>query len=90
MVLRLWDDLLSPFGYGSSSTLFTPPASPEAWFILQSAQVISRIQAFKCNLPGHLHAQEVTLLQTFDFSRLYTNLPQDDLITRLTGLVREC
>ena len=88
-ITGLWDVAMKSANMDSSVTLFTPAHSPESWVITDSAQVISRVQGYNRSMTTEQHLLAPHEIQTFDFERLYTNLPQDDLVHRMRGLVLE-
>ncbi len=87
-ILRLWDDVMKDANQHSAAMLLTPTSTPEAWFITQSSQVISRIQAYNRSCTDQERREAVRQIKTFDFQCLYTKLPHSDLVARLIDLVR--
>lgn len=88
-ITQLWDKTMRPAGFSSSTLLFTPPGHPESYVISQSSQVIPRIQAYNRSMSSAIRPDAPRHIQTFDFTRLYTNLPHDDLVNKVSALIRE-
>ena len=88
-ITKLWDVQMKTANMDSRVILLTPTSTPESWVIHQSPQVISRVQAYNRSMTAEEHHQAPRQVKTFDFQRLYTNLPQADLIHRITGLITQ-
>ena len=87
-ITQLWDVQMNTANLDSRVTLLSPTSTPASWVIHQSPHVISRVQAYNRSLTAEQHQRAPRQIKTFDFQRLYTNLPQADLIQRITGLIR--
>lgn len=59
-----------------------------SWILLNSQSLIPLVHLFNSSAPPSVHAAYEWQLRTFDFERLYTNLPHADLKCRLSALVR--
>ena len=57
--------------------------------IAEFSQVIPRVQGFNRSLDAATRQARPHTLCTYDFERLYTNLPHDDLIWALTYLITQ-
>lgn len=53
------------------------------WVLKDSSGVLKLVEAFNAGFPGFVLLRQKFEPQALDFSRLYTNLPQLDLITEL-------
>jgi hypothetical protein len=59
---------------------------PTSWILPNSESLISLLRTFDTSRTPEAHAHTPWLLQTYDFTRLYTNLPHAALKSRLLDL----
>ncbi len=81
---NLWFNMLNTLGTHGQKVAKLLPTS---WILTNSAGVIPMIKQFNSHYSTAVHRCTDWNLECFDFERLYTNLPIQDLISKISQLI---